>query len=511
MKIRDLPYPGHSWSFTQHSIAITAATLFGLLKCASPFEGLAGDFSAKITDLMVHEEILTPNERDGRPDAWRDYQQVLAELGLIYSTLISPVLTFTDAGHMFLAGEIGFSELIGTQAARYQYPNGQKSTIQRRLSKALNDSGISFSGSMIELQAQRGVLLKPAILILRLLIELTETKNDAHLSVSECQAFLIPCARNSEWPVAFSDIVAWRKMKSQVDIDIVNSHSRRNIQDWFNFLKKSDIFSAGSMNTIRLSDYALQNLTTIKQLCGKEEAIDSFWIPSAFTREEKLTWFNWYGHIPFAAQGLLKSDDLDDEYIERNYIGGIEYDDEDQETGGFSSFSMNLKPVDFDALSRDVDFVFNDNEDLGDILARLKRGAYKRHSKTLLHDQIVRDLAERFQCQGATVLEDKNSIDLMAKWPKGEEAIFEVKTVSRRNLQDRMRKAIGQVEEYAYRRRTGNSQLVDRIIVVNTDIDKSAWQVDFLNQHMGIGLICKAKTNYCGYPPFNAASKRFWG
>jgi len=82
---------------------------------------------------MIESNILTSNLRDDVPDAWRDYQQLLAELGLIYSTKISPTLYLTNLAHMFLAGELGFSELVGMQALRYQYPNGQKSTIGARL------------------------------------------------------------------------------------------------------------------------------------------------------------------------------------------------------------------------------------------------------------------------------------------------------------------------------------------------------------------------------------------
>jgi hypothetical protein len=504
--MRKLPYPGHKWFFTQHAIAINASTLYGLLKCASPFQGAAGDYGAKITGLMVEEGILTANERDGRPDAWRDYQQVLAELGLIYSTLISPVLTFTEVGHMYLAGEIGFSEMIGAQAFSFQYPNGQKSTIQSGLKKTLVAHNQPIPNTLIELHAQHGVLLKPAVLILRLLLELHEKGQAAQLSASECQAFLMPCAKNSEWPQALAEVLAWRK--SSQNIDNINHYSRRNILDWFKFLIKSDIFHSSSAGKIGLSTYAIKNLASVKQLCIDQEAPGSFWIPTTFTKKERLAWFDWYGHVPYTAQRLLNSDEIDAKYIEANYLGGMEQDDD--EYGGGASSTMTLQPIDFDRLSRDPEFVFKNNDDINDILDKLKRGAFKRHSKTLLHDQIVRSLAEKFQSQGATVLEDPNSVDLLVKWPKGEEAIFEVKTVTRRSLQDRIRKAIGQIEEYSYRRTITGNPLTDRIIVINTEVEKDAWQIDFLNRHMGIGLICSSKVAYRAYAPSGAASKVYW-
>src|SRR5579872_2347702 len=140
--MRDLPYPGYSWSFTQHAIGIEAKTLYGFLGCAALYEGDEGDFGSKITENMTATGLLTANVRGGVNDAWRDYQQILAELGLIYSTKISRKLRLTDAGHMFLAGEIGYSDLMSIQALRYQYPNGQKSTIQSRLAQEITKSGI---------------------------------------------------------------------------------------------------------------------------------------------------------------------------------------------------------------------------------------------------------------------------------------------------------------------------------------------------------------------------------
>jgi hypothetical protein len=119
---------------SQHAVGLKPDTLYAFLQCAAPFEGeVRGSFGSKITELMIESNILTSNLRDDVPDAWRDYQQLLAELGLIYSTKISPTLYLTNLAHMFLAGELGFSELVGMQALRYQYPNGQKSTIGARL------------------------------------------------------------------------------------------------------------------------------------------------------------------------------------------------------------------------------------------------------------------------------------------------------------------------------------------------------------------------------------------
>jgi hypothetical protein len=170
--MRPLPYPGYSWSFTQHAIGTEADTLYKFLSCASLYEGSDKDYGQKINLLMVADGVLTANVRDGVVDAWRDYQQILAELGLIYSTKLNSTLRLTEAAHMYLAGELGYSDLMGVQALRYQYPNGQKYTIQSRLSAELYSANITQPSTLLELQMQAGVLVKPGTLLLRILTEL---------------------------------------------------------------------------------------------------------------------------------------------------------------------------------------------------------------------------------------------------------------------------------------------------------------------------------------------------
>lgn len=460
--MRPLPYPGHTWSFTQHAVAIDPETLYVLLKCASPFVGHGGDYGAKITQLLVQEEVLTPNLRDGREDAWRDYQQVLPELGLIYSTLQTRELTFTDAGNMYLAGEVGFTELIGIQALNYQYPNGQKWVIQRRTRELLEAEHRAVPTTMIELQSSHGILLKPGVLILRILLELLSLEDDPYLTASECQAYLIPCRTNDEWPIALKEIIAGRAKNAIVDG--VNRESRRNIQDWFKFLKKTGLFESADTNTIRLTARAKQNVAELNEVCAEHENPATFWIPTTFTAEERLTWFDWFGRLSFESQKLLETENFDDQYIEENYIGGLEEEDDDQIVVG-AKIGLDLRPVDFERLARDPDFSFPDDVDLNEVLEKLKKGAYKKHAKTVLHDQIVKELAEHLQKQGATVMEDPGSIDLHAQWPTGEQAILEIKTATRRNLQDRIRRAIGQVEEYAYKWAKSGGPKADRVIV----------------------------------------------
>lgn len=504
--IRPLPYPGHTWSFTQHAVGLNPRTLYDFLKCAAPFEGEISGYDEKITVLMIASGILTANERDGQSDAWRDYQQLLAELGLIYSTKICRALTITELGQMFLAGEIGFSELIGIQALRYQYPNGQKSTIQARLQGELAAALIPAPETLTELQANHQVLVKPGLLILRVLLELYDAGHNPSLSVSECQAFLLPCKNNAEWPAAFSEIIAYRDSPS--DIDYINRHARRNIQDWFKFLQKSDFF-VDDARQISLSAFSLNSLATVKSYCASQEDAATFWFPTQFDIADRLEWFSWFGHVPYAAQKLLRAEpEKDAEYVEENFVAGLEEERDEDESVAVDNAGLNLKPVDLEHLGRDTAFTFTG--DIDALVENLRKGAQKRHAKTLLHDRIVKGLAEAFIAQGAKVESDPDSIDLLSVWPDGHSAIFEVKTVTRRSIQGRLRTAIGQVEEYAYRHLSAGSPASDRVVVVNAEIEGTAWQRSFLTEHLEIGLICKPSTSYSAYAPDSSLTKDHW-
>lgn len=505
---RSLPYPGFTWSFSQHAKALDPETLYRFLQCVAPFEGLnkAEGYSEKITEVMTRCGVLTANVRDGKPDAWRDYQQLLAELGLIYSTKLTPVLTITDIGQRFLAGELGFSELIGIQALRYQYPNGQKSDIQNRQRSELEISGFQIPPTLTELQAMSQILLKPGVLILRVLLELYDHGFEPYLSVSECQSFLLPNRSNSEWKVSLAEVMFHRS--NVVEIDDLNLHSRRNFQDWFKLLSKSDYFSV-SGDKIFLSDFSFYNLELLKFYCASQENPDSFWIPSAFDRDSRIGWFEWFGNFPYSEQILLRpQQERDEGYVKRNFIAGEDEEFDNDESNKESAGGVNLRSIDFGQLGRSTSFNFSG--DTEELIARLRLGAQKRHAKTLLHDRIVRRLAEAFLPQGAHLQFDPNSVDLYASWPDGGTAIFEVKTVNRRSLQGRLRGAIGQVQEYAYRRELEGNTQSDRVVVLDMPIVETAWQRTFLTDHLNIGLICMPVGSYSAFAPAKFATKVHW-
>lgn len=88
-----LPYPGYNWQLTQHMGMVDSASLSALLEAADLFKGTP-DFSQCVSSYMANLSMFSENIRSdsGHSDTWRDYQQILSELGLIVSTTLTSTL-----------------------------------------------------------------------------------------------------------------------------------------------------------------------------------------------------------------------------------------------------------------------------------------------------------------------------------------------------------------------------------------------------------------------------------
>jgi hypothetical protein len=209
----------------------------------------------------------------------------------------------------------------------------------------------------------------------------------------------------------------------------------------------------------------------------------------------------------------MRSPQADETYIAKNYVAGFDEEDDEQLVPGVHQApGLNLASIDTSNMASTTPITGLEAASAGsDIdVAKIRRGIEKRQMKTRLHDEIVRELASGFSERGGTVFEDRDSVDLLVRWPVGSESIFEVKTVNRRSLQDRLRKAIGQVQEYSYRRRIEVGHDPEKVVVLNTALLPDSWQVDFLTQHLDIGLICKASTEINCYVGRGAISLPLW-
>ncbi len=186
-----LPYPGYNWQPTQHMGMVDSASLSALLEAADLFKGSTRFFSVRFfvygKSGMFSENIRSDS---GRSDTWRDYQQILSELGLIVSTTLTSTLNLniTPAG-LFFSMEMSYSEMMATQALRYQYPNGYKG-IPNQAKAYAQARGINKRWM---LDKTHGVRIKPAVLIIRTLLALyEENPTNAVLTAAECATALVP-------------------------------------------------------------------------------------------------------------------------------------------------------------------------------------------------------------------------------------------------------------------------------------------------------------------------------
>lgn len=447
-----------SWPFSQHAIALKPDNLLGLLSTSAIFEGHK-NVGREINILLSKKNILTKNIRAGKMDAWRDYQQILAEVGLIFSTKLDKEIRLTEVGRLMLSNEIGFSELMSIQALRYQYPNGLKF-------------------SLIKDHINSGVLIKPGLLILRLLIELVKNNKKPFISIDQMQVHLLKIRKNSEWPQAYAFILSDPNPNNQI-----NQSARRNMQDWAKFLSTTDLFNLHNeknSNGLTLTPYSLSHIDILIEICSYGEQVSDFWIPTSFEKEEAIKWFAHFGYIPIEYQELL-SEDLTEEYMSSNYFEKI-YNEEDESHASITQkINLNemragyIKPIDI-----------SNNELVNEIA---NTGALKRREKAKLHDEIVGRLAKYYSEKGFKVFEDKQSIDLAVKFNSKDISIFEVKTATKRNLLTQSRLAIGQIMEYAYRYNVEQGVCPQKNIVFNVSMKNQNWFKKYVNEHLDIGIV----------------------
>jgi hypothetical protein len=474
-----------------------------MLVCAFPFQGQS-KAGPRITELMVKADLLTPNQRDGKADAWRDYQQILSETGLIVSTKLSAELRLTDVSKAFIAGQLPFCQMMSMQVLRYQYPNGQKHDRSIALKKTLEANGLAVPDSLIELHSNSGVLVKPGLLILQILLGLLGSGDEPTISADECRAILVPCKSNAEWATAVADIQSARKSGMNLSGVHYEGRLRRNIQDWFKLLSVTGLFETDGRSFVGLTEFATSMVPALTELCLDQSAPQSFWIPNGYDTASRLTWFAHYGSYDNSFEALGTSSNP----IAGSVSNLMEPEENDDDERPPLTGPIRLASFDRDKLFRND--APNLSQSIDELATRVKEGAIKRHAKTVLHDEIVLHFAERFQAQGADVKVDPNSVDLFVSWSPQQTAIFEVKTVSQRSLPQRMRSAVGQVKEYAYRleQETGNEP--EQAIIIDRQVKPKSWQRAFLNDYMDIGLICFGRPDEAIFAPEVSTTSVHW-
>ena len=297
----DIPYEGLSWPITQHAGVLKAEVFDGLLNACLLCKGETID-AERINGYLVNNGILTANIRadSNQIDAWRDYQQILSEFGLIYSTRISKVLTLTPVAMAYLNKILSYPELITLQLLRYQYPNGHKSQLSPSL---MQSYGENFNyGSFTELQAYYNIQIRPAVLIWKILYKLWGNGEQPTLSLDEMQSYTVRCTCMSDYVPCTERIIESRHAGQQLQ---PLTRARRNMADWMKLLSQTLLFKvSGDGNNIALSTYSIKERKAVDYVCRRLSDPFSFW---DYKEENfKQDWFNFYGEYDNSIEYILK-------------------------------------------------------------------------------------------------------------------------------------------------------------------------------------------------------------
>ena len=492
MPLAKPPYPGYSWSLTQHSgPASQPAILFKLLEVASKFS----ESPNEINEYLASAGVLTPNIRGDRPQPWRDYQQILSELGLIVSTkLTSNKIFVTPLGLMWLDGTIGYSEVVSTQMLRYQYPNGHKQDISSPVKAQLNAAKIRLPDTRTELDAAFGVMVKPGVLILRIFVELLK-RNDPNprLSPKECLAALVPIYQNQQWEMAFEQLLQIRRHP----IPSLEQRPLRHVQEWFRLLGQTDLFRLiGNSRSqfLELKTKKTQDIDALVSLCEFHENPSTFWTPQGESKERMgYSWFEFFGNPDVTSQWMLAISDLEPDYLVENYPAGVADLSEGQESEALWSKGpgINLREFDPSLLGSPT----NVPSKLKKIdIKRIEMGHARRQKSTNLHERIVSWVAEKLLAGEYQIHDDPDSVDLLVE-KNGKETIIEVKTISKRNLVPRLRLGVGQLSEYRYRRQIQTKNRPLSVLVVSSKLPSPEWLTEYFSSDVKHGLVSLESTN----------------
>lgn len=475
-----LPYPGYSWSFNHHMGRVNSKEVFALLELAYRFRQNP-NYRTLVNQALVAGGIFTANIRtdSGQVDAWRDYQQILPDLGLIYSTRYIRQPQLTPVGLMYIDGTIGYSELFSTQVLAYQYPNGHKTDISPAVKRDLSQAGITIPPNRTELDANSGILIKPGVLILQVMVELYRRGYAPTLDTRECLLALVPTIRNSDWQGAFTRLLQIRQTGDTSEAD---NRRLRDVQEWFQFLGQSD-FAVKERNRISLSPTALAEIEQLQAVLDFHSNLATFWIPqSSVELENALSWYGFFGSPSIESQWMTPDQSRNQEYLSENYPDHELLDEIDSPVGTAEDLEINLRPF-----SPSVPETVDVNTPIN--VENIIQGRSRLRNKTRQHQEIVARLAARLTELSYNVADDPNSVDLLAE-KNGLETIFEIKTINRRNFQPRIRLGVGQLSEYRYRRQLQTQARPYSILVLGNTLQLPRWAHGYFSSDVNIGLLC---------------------
>ena len=208
-------FPGYSWYFNQHAPVYQHDIFIEMLEVIDRFDGEIVSNPTEINKAFQQLGVLPSDMRRGRVSIWRDYQQAFAEVGAIYSTLLTGKrIIVTEAAKMVINGEIDVPDFFSVQALGYQYPNGHRRTVQKKIRSLFSRTKYEGCRSMPEVYQKCGIRIKPFLLIAQTLDELMKRDpRDGILSTMEIMSFLVPKHDNGDVGSLADNILASRSTK----------------------------------------------------------------------------------------------------------------------------------------------------------------------------------------------------------------------------------------------------------------------------------------------------------
>lgn len=471
-----VPFDGLSWPITQHSGVISENIIRGLISACLLCNGQANPET--INNYLISNNLLTANFREDsqRVDAWRDYQQILSELGLIYSTNITRnEIILTPIAIAFADGEISYAELITLQLFRYQYPNGHKTLSSSSLKKSyLDKMGQKYAfSSFADMQASMGILIRPAVAIWQILYALYSQGENAVLSIDELQTYVVRCLTNTDVPLCVNSIIKSRHSDYYLP---PLERSRRNVQDWIKILVQTPLFYSDyeRNSSICLSKYSIEQSDAINDICSYLCQPETFWYyldaPSF-----KFSWFDFYGSIDIGTKWIPQQS------ITSNEDGEVSDSPKSETIQKEEPRSIELqsfKPIsveETDSQQKKIVSIYD----------------YKKSEQGhKLHDNMVNIIATKCLDKGADVYYDSKTVDLFVKY-REQEFIVEVKSITPSNFIQRLRTAIGQVNQYDYLMHRGTGIKGRLGLAFTANIPRTDWTIPFITDYMNMDLLCQ--------------------
>jgi hypothetical protein len=434
------------------------------------------DRSSRINEYVIQNVGIPPDIRSDteQPEIWRDYQQVLSELGLIVSTRRRSSELVTPIGLAFLDGHVSYEEMIRAQLLRYQYPNGHHTLVSPSRVAKMRDAG--FSGPLLEVQAACGILLRPGVLCLQVLFELERLAHQPKLSVTDLESVLMRVRRTEEWREAVNELLAGESTPSN------DSNRRRKAQNWMKLLVFSGLVDDAGADEVTLSAWSMDNRSVLQALMQHYELPETYWIANS---QHPASWYRFFGNIDLAIEPLAVVTPT-----------AAQVDDDTEAT--------DLRPIHLSHYTQQDEEPTELTDRPETITSHYESAIAEKQSR--LHRRMCNEISAFAKSKNIEVLQDDDSIDLLLS-KNGASLLIECKSVTAKNYRRRLRYGLGQVLEYRHRLALEGSPPSEAMLALTSEVLPNHWSVRMLRESSNVGTVAYLQGDLAFHPATHVARK----